>query len=406
MKRIIALILIVTILLSCLPACGTKHSPSPSLEEATESNTGNTIPEEKENPNTWVMPPDFKDLKNDDLARYLEDSVYSNLVTELNSEDYFVQNVEAVFISKEYIEEINYNSQANIFFGYTLEELDEQFLDSRYVFTLGDNGQTTVTAFEPYDDTYEKVLKNVVAGSGVIMVCITVSIATGGVAPAISMIFAVSAKTGTVAAASSGLIGGVSAGIVEGIKSKDFDKAIQAAALGGSEGFKWGAITGAISGGLGEAIALKGATLNGLTMNEAAIIQKESKYPLDVIKGLKSMDQYEIFKKAGLTAEQVAGKTALVRFNIDLNLHDEFGRTNLERMTKGLAPLDATGQSFELHHIGQTMDSTLAILTKAEHMQEGNNLILHALGGETQIDRAAFDIIRRDFWKDLARILG
>lgn len=406
MKRIIALVLITTILLTCLPSCGTKGSPSPNIEEATESNIDNTIPEEKESLNTWVMPPDFNDLKNDDLARYMEDSVYSNLVTELNSEDYFVQNVETVYISKEYIEEINYNSQANIFFGYTLEELDELFLDSRYVFTLGDNGQTTVTAFEPYDDIYEKVLKNILVGSGVIMVCVTVSVATGGVAPAISMIFAVSAKTGTVAAASSGLIAGVSAGIIEGTKSKDFDKAIQAAALGGSEGFKWGAITGAISGGVGEAIALKGATLNGLTMNEAAIIQKESKYPLDIIKELKSMDQYEIFKETGLTAEQVGGKTALIRYDIDLNLQDEFGLTNLEKMRKGQAALDATGKPFELHHVGQSMDSTLAILTKAEHMQEGNNLILHTLEGGSQIDRNVFQNIRSDFWKELAKILG
>lgn len=406
MKRIIALVLITTILLTCLPSCGTKGSPSPNMEEATESNIDNTIPEEKESLNTWVMPPDFNDLKNDDLARYIEDSVYSNLVTELNSEDYFVQNVETVYISKEYIEEINYNSQANIFFGYTLEELDELFLDSRYVFTLGDNGQTTVTAFEPYDDIYEKVLKNILVGSGVIMVCVTVSVATGGVAPAISMIFAVSAKTGAVAAASSGLIAGVSAGIIEGTKSKDFDKAIQAAALGGSEGFKWGAITGAISGGVGEAIALKGATLNGLTMNEAAIIQKESKYPLDIIKELKSMDQYEIFKETGLTAEQVGGKTALIRYDIDLNLQDEFGLTNLEKMRKGQAALDATGKPFELHHVGQSMDSTLAILTKAEHMQEGNNLILHTLEGGSQIDRNVFQNIRSDFWKELAKILG
>ncbi|NLC40413.1 MAG: hypothetical protein GX763_05805 [Clostridiaceae bacterium] len=406
MKRIIALVLITTILLTCLPSCGTKGSPSPNMEEATESNIDNTIHEEKESLNTWVMPPDFNDLKNDDLARYMEDSVYSNLVTELNSEDYFVQNVETVYISKEYIEEINYNSQANIFFGYTLEELDEHFLDSRYVFTLGDNGQTTVTAFEPYDDIYEKVLKNILVGSGVIMVCVTVSVATGGVAPAISMIFAVSAKTGTVAAASSGLIAGVSAGIIEGTKSKDFDKAIQAAALGGSEGFKWGAITGAISGGVGEAIALKGATLNGLTMNEAAIIQKESKYPLDIIKELKSMDQYEIFKETGLKAEQVGGKTALIRYDIDLNLQDEFGLTNLEKMRKGQAALDATGKPFELHHVGQSMDSTLAILTKAEHMQEGNNSILHTLEGGSQIDRNVFQNIRSDFWKELAKILG
>jgi len=83
---------------------------------------------------------------------------------------------------------------------------------------------------------------------------------------------------------SSGALSGVSAAIVEGLETHDFEKAKKAAALSGSEGFKWGAITGALTGGTSEAIALKGATLNGLTMNQAAEIQKDSKYPLDVIK--------------------------------------------------------------------------------------------------------------------------
>ena len=68
--------------------------------------------------------------------------------------------------------------------------------------------------------------------------------------------------------------------------------------------------------------------------------------------------------------------------------------------------MDATGKPFELHHVGQSMDSTLAILTKAEHMQEGNNLILHTLEGGSQIDRNVFQNIRSDFWKELAKILG
>ena len=39
-------------------------------------------------------------------------------------------------------------------------------------------------------------------------------------------------------------------------------------------------------------------------------------------------------------------------------------------------------------------------------MQGGNNLIWHELGGESQIDRAAFASIRQDFWMDMASILG
>lgn len=185
------------------------------------------------------------------------------------------------------------------------------------MFTLGEDGETTVKPFEAYDDTYEKVLKNVAIGTGVILVCVTVSVVTAGAgAPAISMIFAASAKTGTVMALSSGAMGGTAAGIVTGVKTKDFNQAMKAAALAGSEGFKMGAISGAIAGGATEAVALKGATLNGLSMNDAAIMQKEG-YPLDVIKQFNSMDQFEVCKKAGLKPAMLDGKTALLK-KIDL----------------------------------------------------------------------------------------
>lgn len=102
----------------------------------------------------------------------------------------------------------------------------------------------------------------------------------------------------------------------------------------------------------------------------------------------------------------VNDKLALVR-DIDLKFVDDKGRTNLERMQKGLAAIDPnTGLSYELHHVGQKMDSTLAILTEAEHMQGGNNSLWHAIGKESEIDRAIFDKERIAFWKSLAMRLG
>ena len=243
----------------------------------------------------------FSGMNDPNLLRYTEDTIYESLVTALDSEEYFVENVSAIYISQEYIDELAYNSQANIYFGYTLQDLAEQFQGKKYVFTLGDDGTTIVTEFEDYDDTYDRALKNVAIGTGVILVCVTVSVVTGGLgAPAVSMIFAASAKTGTIMALSGGAMGGISAGIVTGMQTGNMDEALKAAALAGSEGYKWGAISGAVSGGIGQTIALKGATMNGLTMNEAAAIQRESKYPLDVIKQFKSMEQYEICRDAGL----------------------------------------------------------------------------------------------------------
>lgn len=350
--------------------------------------------------------PEFSGMNDPAPLQYIEDDLYENLVTSLDSDEYFVENVQAVYISQEYLDEIAYNSQSNVFFGFTLAELEAQFSGERYVFTLGDDGTTQVQPFEDYDDTYDRILHNIAVGTGVILICVTVSVVTGGAAPAVSMIFAMSAKTATVAGVSGGLLGGVASGIVTGIQTHDWDAALKAAALTGSENFKWGTITGAIGGGASEAMALKGATLNGLTMNEAAIIQRESGYPIDVIKQFANMDQYYICKEAGLTRQLINNKISLIR-DIDLAFTDEHGLTNLERMRRGLAALDpATGQAYELHHIGQQMDSTLAILTKAEHMQNGNNKIWHLFEGASEIDRPMFDKQRQAFWKALADQLG
>lgn len=257
MKKYIAVLLAFTIVLSgCAPAYS---EAEPSSKPAPDEDiVQETVPGVK---NDSELAESFNGLNDPKLLQYVEDSVYAELVSEFSSEDYIVENVSATYISKEYLEELAYNSQANVFFGYTLAELDAQFQGTRYVFTLGDNGETIVKPFEGYDDTYERVLKNVAIGTGVILVCVTVSVVTGGAGLApISMVFAASAKTATTFALSSSLIGGVSAGVVEGFQTKDFDAALKAAALGGSEGFKWGAISGALIGGASELSAIHRAS--------------------------------------------------------------------------------------------------------------------------------------------------
>lgn len=282
MKRILAFVLVLALVLTGCSSTGKSTSSS----AAPESGQGNEIIEETEKSSVQAESDkteesvaesdsatpsadtalateevNFTSLNDPKLLQYVEDSVYSDLVAEFASEDYIIENVQATYVSKEYLEEISYNSQANVFFGYTLAELDAQFQGTRYIFTLGDDGTTVVQPFEGYDDTYEKVLKNVAIGTGVILVCVTVSVVTGGAGLApVSMVFAASAKTATSFAISGTLFGGVSAGIVEGIRTKDFDKALKAAAVGGSEGFKWGAFSGALVGGATELSAIHRAS--------------------------------------------------------------------------------------------------------------------------------------------------
>lgn len=280
MERILSVILALSLVVS-MTACSAEATVKmQSVPLETKSVIAETTISENENtqiieyaepsiatelPSEAVLP-QFTGLGDERLLQHVEDSVYSNLVAELQSEDYLIENVEAVYISKEYIEEVTYNSQSNIFFGYTLSELYEQFQGSRYVFTLGETGETVIQPFDDYDNTYEQVLKNVAIGAGVILICVTVSTITAGVGmEPISMVFAASAKTAGKLAASSSVFGGLSAGIVEGTRTGNFDAAIQAAALAGSEGFKWSAIFGAIAGGVTKLSAIKRATkaING-----------------------------------------------------------------------------------------------------------------------------------------------
>lgn len=392
MKRLIALFLSLTMVLT---GCSKPQTQNPASESTINAVSA---------PAEWVeVLPEFDSLSDENLLLEVENLVYRETVEALDSEEYVVENVSAVYLSKEYLEEAAFNSQSNVYFGYTLAELDEIFQGTRYIFTLGDDGTTAVQELQVIDDhTAETMLRNIAIGTGVILVCVTVSVVSAGAgAPAVSIIFAASATTAKTMAVSSAAFGGISAGVVRGIETGDFDEAMEAAALGATEGFKWGAVSGAVIGGGSEAFLLKSATKSGLTMNEVALIQKESNLPMDVISQFHSMKEYSVYKEAGLKPVIVNGRVALVQ-DIDLNyvseLPDGTKVTNLERMQSGFAPIEpATGKAYELHHIGQKADGTLAVLTRDQHRK--NASILNQPGKASEIDRLGFGNTRKEFWK-------
>ena len=402
MKRVTALLLSIVMLLT---GCGQlqsqpiETSKSDIVTETEESTVKPVVREEVE--------PQYDSLDDEQLLAHIEDLVYRDTVASLNSDDYFVENVSAAYISKEYLDEVAFNSQSNIYFGYTLAELDGIFQGTKYIFTLSEDGTTTVQELQEINDvSTETMLKNVAIGTGVILVCVTVSVVSaGGSAPAVSMIFAASATTAQTFAISSAAFGGISAGVVRGIQTGNFNEAMEAAAMGAAEGFKWGAISGAIIGGGSAAFLLKSATRSGLTMKEAARIQADSNFPIDVISQLHSMEEYSIYEDAGLKTMLVNGRTALVQ-NIDLNyvstLSDGTEVTNLVRMQKGYAALDPTGEAYELHHVGQNNDGVLAVLTQGQHRGEGNFSKLHSIWNDSGVDHGAdWNKTVSNFWKFL-----
>lgn len=407
MKRVLSLVLISSVFLTGCAASVNPQEPVMASDSAIAGGGGNVV--DLKNVDYFDAEAEdmnFASMSDPELLPFIENAVYYQLIDELG-EDTYIENVNAVYVSQEYIDELTYNSKSNIFFGYTLEELDAQFQGEKYVFTV-ENGQTVVQPMSEYDDTYDQIIRNVAVGTGVILICVTVSVVTGGTAPAVSMIFACAAESGAIMGLSSGVITGAAAGLYTGVTTGDWDQALKDGALAGSEGFMYGAISGSILGGAGEAIGLHGATLNGLTMDEAAMIQKESKLPLNLIGEFQSYEQYEIIKDSGMYGGLVNGQQALLR-PIDLDYVDpETGLTNLQRMQQGLAALDpATGLPYELHHLGQTQDAVLAILTQEEHRGAGNFGAWHDLISSSVVNHGAEWTAQREaFWQSLAVILS
>ena len=407
MKRITKSKRLLSLILSCaLLLTGCMGNSSSDSEKETQSSIAETSSAPDSSSSSIEFEdetPSFSGINDPDLPRYMSDSVYYEMLNKIDNDKYFVENVESTYVSKEYIEALDFNSQKNIFFGYTLEELDEKFQGKRYVFTLGEDGKTAVKEFEEYQNEYLAAIKDVAIGAGVILFCVTVSaISAGAGAPAISMIFAYGAKTGTVAALSGGALGGIGAGLVKAVETGDLQEALKAAATEGAKEFKIGAIVGAITGGAAETIGLYKATLNGLTMNQAAEIQKRSKYPLEIIKEFENMKQYEICEEAHLKAVKLTidGKKrwALLR---DFDANEE----NLKRMLNGLAPLDPQGNAYQLHHLAQKNDATLAMLTQTEHTGGGNNTIFHDLTKTTEVHGPGntWDKQRKKFWQAVGK---
>lgn len=370
---------------------------STTVSSYDETQSGNTdsldyIDEQAKNMN-------FRSLGDPELLKFMEGAVYAHLVEQMGK-DVCIDNVSAIYLSQEFIDELNYNSKANVFFGYTLKELDEQFQGQSYLFTV-ENGQTVVKPRSPYDDTYDKMIRNVAIGTGVILICVTISVVTYGAgAPAASAIFACAAKSGTIMGLSSGTISGVATGVTTGVRTGDWEKAKKEGALAASESFKFSVIAGTIMGGAGEAVGLHNvAKATKLSMDEVAIIQRESKLPLQFIKHFENFKQYEIVRGQKLKGIVINGKQAIVR-EIDLN------PTNLERMRKGLAPLDPNGVAYELHHLKQDPSGILAILTREEHIGKGNKSIWHEIVEGSQVDHGPeWTKTTRDFWKAFYKIV-
>ncbi len=302
----------------------------------------------------------------------------SAVLSEALGNDYLV-DVQVFYESKEAIEEGIYNSKETEYFGFLLSEVDAYFEGTPYVFCIDDDGETAVKEFVPYDDTWDKVLTNVAIGTGVILVCVTVSSLTVTAAPAVHLVFAAAKDYAINFGIKGALTMGIRSAVLKYAESGDIKESLKSAALGASEGYKWGAIGGAITGATAKTVNLAGLRrATHMSMNDVAKIQMYSNFSDATIKNIHSMDEFNVYQKANLVEYEIGGKKLLLPADADWDFKDPAtGLTNRELIANGHNPVDNNGISYEWHHVGQKTNSPLALLTKAQHHSDGNDLILH-----------------------------
>lgn len=130
-------------------------------------------------------------------------------------------------------------------------------------------------------------------------------------------------------------------------------------------------------------------------------IAEKSNYSAEVTIKIRSVEELEIYQDEGLIESKVNDRTVLKDTSINPDLVDGKGRTNLERMEHGLAPLDENGRPYNLHHIGQSADSPLAELKDGVHKK--NDAILHDKTKPTEVhgenSGVNWDKERSEHWK-------
>ncbi|MCR4938972.1 MAG: hypothetical protein K5930_02535, partial [Treponemataceae bacterium] len=59
-----------------------------------------------------ISVPDFYGMNDENLLQYVKDKVYADLENDFSDDDYKVEGVQAVYVSKDFLEELEYNSRS------------------------------------------------------------------------------------------------------------------------------------------------------------------------------------------------------------------------------------------------------------------------------------------------------
>lgn len=138
--------------------------------------------------------------------------------------------------------------------------------------------------------------------------------------------------------------------------------------------------------------------------------QRLNRY-LTYLEKLSWEQEYRRFEERRNSRKDAAGISSYVRVPFrgmnfymnedafELDRTDASGRSNLERMKKGLAPIGKDGMYVNLHHLLQTEAGGIVELTRTVHDKNHESLHINPSTMPSGIDRRAFGILRKNYWK-------
>jgi hypothetical protein len=114
----------------------------------------------------------------------------------------------------------------------------------------------------------------------------------------------------------------------------------------------------------------------------------------------KFIDELKSSSAEGTWKLEFKGKTVTKDNSLfDPNRVDSKGRTNIQRMEKGLAPEGYDGKPVNIHHIDQTNNGPVMEISGSSHQQGYSNLHQNTGQAPSQINRTDFNAWRTDYWK-------
>ena len=84
---------------------------------------------------------------------------------------------------------------------------------------------------------------------------------------------------------------------------------------------------------------------------------------------------------------------------------DPEGRTNIQRMEQGRAPLGYNGQPVELHHMIQSEKGGIVEVSSDKHREGHRTLHINTSDIPSGISRTSFDVLRVAYWKKRAELI-